>query len=86
MEIKELANAITVFCMENKIFNTTFRDSEIKKRIKEQLAASDPAFIEGLINMMFVRTRDQAGVDKRLLIELEKLRLELEYSNRKRWS
>jgi len=81
MERKKLANDITEFCFEYGIFNTTCGTREIKKRIEEQFI--DPAFVEGLINMMIVRSKmsKEIDVDKlmELLLELDKLRLELEY-------
>jgi len=43
----------------------------------------DPAFVEGLINMMIVRSKMSKDIDvdklMELLLELDKLRLELEY-------
>ena len=84
MERKKLANEVTDFCFEHRVFNTVCGIEEIKKRIEEQF--EDVIFVEGLINMIIVRTRDKEDIDTGslidVLVELEKLRLELEYKDR----
>jgi len=81
MNRKKLANDVTDFALEYGIFNITCGTQEIKQRIEEQFI--DPAFVEGLINMIIVKAKDQDDIDTGRLIELlsdlERLRLELEY-------
>ena len=78
---KKLANDITDFCLEYGIFNISCGAAEIKQRIEEQFI--DPAFVEGLINMIIVKVKNHDDIDTGKLIEilseLERLRLELEY-------
>ena len=58
-------------------------DENIKSRIEYQL--NEPAFIENLISVITKKSKTDENVDiervKELLIELEKIRLELEYKN-----
>ena len=86
MKRKELANDVTDFCIEYRIFNTTCGTKEIKDRIEEQF--DDVIFVEGLINMIIVRAKNHTDIDTgkliELLTELEKLRLELEYKRPER--
>jgi len=81
MERKKLANELTDFCVEYEIFNKKSGSKEIKKRIEEQFI--DPVFVEGLINMIIVKSKNHDNIDTGKLIEilsnLERLRLELEY-------
>jgi len=81
MERKRLANELTDFCLEYKIFNISCGAKEIKQRIEEQFC--DVVFVESLINLIIVKTQSQKDVDTdkliELLSELERLRLELEY-------
>ena len=82
MERKELANEIVDFALEYEVFNISGQICDIKKRIEEQFI--DCEFVEGLINMIIVKTKDKKDIDTgrliELLIELEKIRLELEYN------
>ena len=84
MERKKLANEVTNFCFEYEVFNTVCGEAEIKQRIEEQF--DDVIFVEGLINMIIVKTKNNEYVDVDHLIiilsELERLRLELEYKDR----
>jgi len=84
MERKKLANEVTDFCLEYDVFNTICGETEIKQRIEEQF--EDVIFVEGLINMIIVKTKDKKDIDTgrliEVLVELEKLRLELEYKDR----
>jgi len=77
-----LAGELTDFCIKYKIFNTTCGAKEIKQRIAEQF--DDVVFVEGLINLIIVRVQNQKDIDTgklvELLSELERLRLELEYT------
>ena len=83
MKRKELANEITEFALEYGVFNISTDSSEIKKNIEYQLEDYD--FIENLINMIIVKTKDKKDIDTgrliELLLELEKIRLELEYKD-----
>ena len=83
MERKALAKEIVDFCVEYGIFNISSTEiKEITRRIRYQL--DDYEFVENLINMIIVRTKVIDDIDtvklKKLLIELEKTRLELEYN------
>ena len=81
MERKRLANELTDFCLAHQIFNISCGAKEIKQRIEE--AFIDVVFVEGLINLIIVKVKNQKDVDTgkliELLSELERLRLELEY-------
>jgi len=83
MERKELANDIVDFALEYGVFNISGQICDIKRRIEEQFI--DFEFVEGLINMIIVKTKDKNDIDTgrliELLIELEKIRLELEYKD-----
>lgn len=83
MERTDLINVIIKFCIEYKLFDNLNKEDEIKSRIESQL--DDVSFIENLINTIIVKTRNCEKVDnnkiKHLLLELEKVRLELEYIN-----
>jgi len=80
-KLTRLADELTDFCLEYKIFNISCSVKEIKKRIEEQF--DDVVFVEGLINLIIVKTKDHKDIDTgkliELLSELERLRLELEY-------
>jgi len=80
-KLTRLANELTDFCLEYKIFNTRCGAKEIKQRIEEQFC--DVVFVEGLINLIIVKVRNQKDIDTgkliELLSELERVRLELEY-------
>jgi len=86
MKRKVLSNEIVNFCLEYGVFNITTNISDIKTRIEHQLEDYD--FVESLINMIITKTKEQENIDierlKRLLLELEKVRLELEYRKHKR--
>ena len=81
MQRKVLVENIIDFCLEYGVFNISGRISDIRTNIEHQLV--DYEFVEGLINMIIVKTKDQKDIDTgrliELLIELEKIRLELEY-------
>jgi len=82
MKRKELASEITSFALEYGIFNTTMGTKEIEQKIEEQFI--DCVFVEELINKIIVKTKDHEDIDTgrliNLLAELERLRLELEYT------
>ena len=83
MERKELINEIAYFCYEYRLFSKVIEESEIKERIEKQLNESD--FLESLINTIIVKTKNHKNMNVEkltaLLLELEKLRLEIEYKN-----
>jgi len=78
-----LINEIANFCFNHGIFDKPIRVSKIKKNIIDQL--DDAEFIESLINTLIVKTRNRKDIDikklKELLLEVEKIRLELEYKD-----
>jgi len=80
-KLARLANELTEFCLEYQVFNISCGAKEIKQRIEEQFC--DVVFVEGLINLIIIKTKNQKNVDTvrlvELLSELERLRLELEY-------
>jgi len=81
MERKKLASDVTEFAVEYGIFNISCDKKEIKQRIEEQFC--DPAFVEELINMVILKSKEHLDIDTgkliELLTELEIVRLELEY-------
>jgi len=81
IKLVRLANELTDFCLEYKIFNTTCGARELKQRIEAQFC--DVVFVEGLITRIIKRAKNHPGIDKskliELLSELERLRLELEF-------
>ena len=85
-KLARLANELTDFCLEYKIFNISGGAKEIKQRIEEQFC--DVVFVEGLINLIIVKAKKLEDIDTgklvELLSELERVRLELEYRAPKR--
>jgi len=81
MERKELAEEIINFCTEYRLFKKSKGKVLSKEHIAEQL--SDVFFVENLIHLLILKTKYRKNIDKkrlkRLLIELEKERLSLEY-------
>jgi len=89
MERKTLVNEIARFCFDYGLFDKSVKIDEIENKIKAEL--EDPSFIESLINTILVKTKyfknsksKNLDVDqlKELLLNLEKIRLELEYDRR----
>ena len=80
-KLARLANELTDFCLANGVFNISCGVKEIKQRIGEQL--DDVVFVEGLINLIIVKSKNHKDIDTSKLVELlsklERLRLELEY-------
>lgn len=80
MKKKVLIDEIMRFCFKYGIITNTVQVEIIKRNVEEQL--HDVAFVENLINTIFVKAKrfKNLGNKKvvRLIIELEKLRLELE--------
>ena len=84
MERIELINEIIEFCLKYRLFNRAIRTDEIKRNIGSRL--DDCIFVENLINTIVLKTRKRKNTDvhkiKNLLLELEKIRLDLEYNGR----
>jgi len=83
MEQKILVDKIISFCYEYGVINKSFPLSKFESMIERNLDKTD--FVESLINKIILTTKIRQGVDiklvKELLIELEKIRLELEYKS-----
>ena len=81
MERKKLINEIADFGIEYGIFNKSLERKEIKDGI--ELILSDCPGVEDIINRIIVKANSCQELDivrlKTLLLELEKIRLELEY-------
>lgn len=81
MERKVLVSEIVSFINQYHLIRNTENLSMAKGRIEEELNKSE--FVEGLIHVLNVRTKRRKGIDTEklitILIELEKIRLELEY-------
>jgi hypothetical protein len=80
----ELINEITDFCLKYRLFNGVIRIDEIKNNIESRL--NDSRFIESLINVIILKTRNRQNINinkiKNMLLELEKIRLDLEYNGK----
>jgi hypothetical protein len=80
MKREILVNEIINFCDEYKVFNNSISKNEIKNMIEIWL--NDTSHIESLINTI-IKTSYHVNMDKEklktLLLELERIRLELEY-------
>lgn len=85
MKRNKLISEIANFGIKHKIFNTDIEIDEIKIRIGYILDEAE--YIESLINTIIVRTKKQKNIDykklKTILLELETIRLELEYGEEK---
>ena len=79
-----LINEIVSFGFKYKVFKNTISAAELKKLMI--IGLEDFEFIENLINTIIVKTRNQEDLDvertKNLLLSLEKIRLDLEYSKK----
>lgn len=82
MERKKLIKEITNFCIEQGIFRGKATEGEIKIGI--EVGLENIEFIESLINTIINRVGHEPNADiekiKTMLLELEKIRLDLEYS------
>ena len=69
------------FCLYNNIFNKSISVEQIRSGIEHNLDDAD--FVESLINQIILKTKQHRHINtdsvKMLLLELEKIRLELEY-------
>ena len=81
MERKELAAEISDFCNSYRIFDDSGKTSVSAEKIDEQL--KEIWFVEHLIHMFIIKARYRKNMNipklKELLLELEKIRLDLEY-------
>jgi len=81
MERNILISAIVRFCFD---YDEVI-DNEIRERVESKLG--NPVFIENLICTIHTKTRHNRNIDiklvKSMLLELEKMRLDLEYPDRK---
>lgn len=81
MEREELVNKIISFCFTYGVLDETVKMNEIQERIDKSLNQCE--FIEDLYNMILLETKSHKKMDigkiQELLLELEKIRLELEY-------
>lgn len=83
MERKRLAHELTNFCLAYRILSMPSCGArELEQRIEGQL--DDVVFVETLINQIIVKAKFYRGIDAgkliELLTELERVRLEHEYS------
>ena len=80
MERKELAEKVIDFCVKYRLLANPKKILASKGRVETELG--NICFVESLIHMLIVKTK-YISVDnnrlKNLLMELEKVRLDLEY-------
>ena len=83
MERKELINEIISFCFECGVLDASDNVGELQIIFDSKL--EEPHFIENLINTIVIKTRTCGELDiekiKNLLLELERVRLELEFKS-----
>jgi len=83
MERNVLVDEIANFCFEYGVINSGVDESELKSIICNHL--NEEEFIENIINTIITKTRTRGDIDTgkliALLMELEKIRLELEYKD-----
>jgi len=80
MEKRELAEEIINFCVKYRLLGNSKRLFLAKNRVEEEL--ENIYFVENFIHMLIYKTKyKNVDIDrlKNLLIELEKVRLDLEY-------
>ena len=79
MNRNTLAKELAIFCCNCKIFYKPIEASKFEANL------NDISFVESLINTLTLKTKYRKNVDieklKEILLELEKIRLELEYKN-----
>lgn len=80
MKRKVLVNEVVSFCFDYDLFKSPVKAKEIKSSLNKKL--EDVAFIENLINTIFIKAKKRKILRTQriinLLLELEKLRLKLE--------
>ena len=78
MERDSLINEIISFCFD---YELPIDKNELKAQIADKL--KEAHFIESLINAIVIKAKNSQTINKdkvkRMLLELEKIRLELEY-------
>jgi len=84
LERNILVGKIISFCFAyNVLDDTSIEVSELTEIVGKML--DEAYFLESLINTIIIKTKKHKGIDteevKTLLIELEKIRLEMEYEN-----
>ena len=76
-----LISAIVRFCFD---YNEVI-DDEIRAKVESKLASPD--FIENVISTIHIKARNGRNIDfkqvKAMILELEKIRLDIEYPDRK---
>ena len=81
MERKELAEEIISFCVKYRLLGNPKKIILANERVEEEL--QNICFVESLIHMLILKTKYIRDIDndrlKALLVELEKVRLDLEY-------
>jgi len=83
MEKDILVEKIIRFCFDCEVLDKSMNQSETATIVAKRL--EDAEFVESLINTIITRARTLKDLDvkelKELLIELERVRLELEYKD-----
>jgi len=83
MKRDNLTDKIAKFCFDYGVIDRAIDEDELKSIIYNQLY--EESFIENIINTLITTTRTRSDINvkelKVILIELEKIRLELEYKN-----
>jgi len=83
IEREKLINEIISFCFKHGVLDASDNVVELTNIIESKL--KEAPFIENLINTIIIKARACEGVDiekvKNLLLELEKIRLELEFKS-----
>ena len=78
-----LVEELACFCFVYGIFDQSIEEHVIKSKIESGLEKVE--FIESLINTLILQTNNCKHIDieklKELLLELERIRLELEYKD-----
>ena len=81
MEREDLINEIIYFCFAYRLLNKKIDINELKKGLERLL--DDVDFVESLIHMFSTKPKKRKNMNieklKEILIELEKIRLDLEY-------
>ena len=81
MERENLINEIIDFCLDYRLFSEGVIVGDMKIIIEKEL--EDFEFVESLINTIIVKSKTRKKTDSKrlrsLLLELEKIRLEMEY-------
>ena len=81
MERDILISAIVRFCFD---YDEVI-DDEIREKVQSKLTSAN--FIENVISTIHIKTRNSSNIDtkqiKAMILELEKMRLDIEYPDRK---